>query len=39
MIKKLLAVVAAAFLLGACDEPAPQAATPPGDIEPLLMPK
>ena len=29
MIKKLLAVVAAAFLLGACDEPAPQAATPP----------
>ncbi len=29
MIKKLLAVVAAAFLLGACDEPAPQAAAPP----------
>ena len=28
MIKKLLAVVAVAFLLGACDEPAPQAAAP-----------
>jgi outer membrane protein OmpA-like peptidoglycan-associated protein len=29
MIKKLLAVVAVAFLLGACDEPAPPAAAPP----------
>ena len=27
MIKKLLAVVAAAFLLGACDDPAPQSLT------------
>lgn len=29
MIKRLLAVVAVAFLLGACDEPAPPAAAPP----------
>ena len=29
MIKRLLAVVAVAFLLGACDDPAPPAAAPP----------
>jgi len=35
MIKKLLAVVAAAFLLGACDQPAPQAAAPPPPPPPV----
>ena len=29
MLKKLLTIGAALFLLGACDDPAPQAAAPP----------
>lgn len=37
MLKKLLAVVATAFLLGACAEPPPPAAPPPPPVKNFLV--